>query len=147
MHCDKHCVKMILETAQLLSTAHRVLDGDDYADRQGLYKCTHKNHPSSVWVRQSEAHYYWTLHLMWYLCAEYRKRYGKVHKSSLLIDALAVPPEHIPDDGFSEPPQCMPDEYKQACAIEGYRIYYKNDKAYMAQWNYTQQPTWWENVT
>ena len=28
MHVDKHCVKMILEYAQLLSTAHRVLDGN-----------------------------------------------------------------------------------------------------------------------
>ena len=36
--CDKHVVKMILESAQMLCTAHRVLDGDDYADRYGLYK-------------------------------------------------------------------------------------------------------------
>ena len=57
MHCDKHVVKMILEYAQLLSTAHRVLDGDQNADSQGFYKATHKNHPSAVWVRESWAHY------------------------------------------------------------------------------------------
>ena len=33
MMCDKHVVKMILESAQMLSTAHRVLDGDEYATR------------------------------------------------------------------------------------------------------------------
>ena len=27
-HCDKHVVKMILETAQMLSTAHRIIDGE-----------------------------------------------------------------------------------------------------------------------
>ena len=54
MMCDKHVVKMILESAQMLSTAHRVLDGDTYADLVGLYKIAHKNHPSSVWVRSSD---------------------------------------------------------------------------------------------
>jgi len=146
MHCDKHVVKMILETAQLLSTAHRVLDGDDYADRAGLYKVTHINHPSAVWVRQSEANYYWTLHLLWYLCAEYSKRYHKVHKTVRLIDALAVVPDNIPDGDFTEPPQCMPDEYKNDCAVTAYRTYYKNDKAGFAVWKYTQAPTWWRGV-
>jgi len=68
-HCDKHCVKMILEYAQLLSTAHRVLDGDPNQElpdgRQDvLYKATHVNHPSAVWVRQNEANYKW-LYKMW----------------------------------------------------------------------------------
>ena len=51
MMCDKHVVKMILESAQILSTAHRVLDGDEHADNVGMYKMTHKNHPSTIWVR------------------------------------------------------------------------------------------------
>ena len=52
MHCDKHVVKMVLEYAQLLSTAHRVLDGDEWADKAQLYKATHKNHPSAIWARE-----------------------------------------------------------------------------------------------
>ena len=36
MHCDKHVVKMILETAQMLSTAHHELDGENVVE--GLYK-------------------------------------------------------------------------------------------------------------
>lgn len=43
--CDKHVVKMCLETAQLLSTTHRVLDGEEASPV--LYKATHKNHPSA----------------------------------------------------------------------------------------------------
>ena len=57
MHCNKHVVKMILETAQMLSTAHRVIDGDEYADRMGLYKMAHKNHPSTIWTRTSTENY------------------------------------------------------------------------------------------
>ena len=30
---DKHIVKMILEAGQMLSTSHRVLDGDEYYDK------------------------------------------------------------------------------------------------------------------
>ena len=76
MHCDKHVVKMVLEYAQLLSTAHRVLDGIEYIEIQNnrrvvrwrlsdlsmesmIYKATHINHPSAVWVRSSIDHYNW----------------------------------------------------------------------------------------
>ena len=55
MQCDRHVVKMILETAQMLSTAHIELDG-----KQVAYKATHKNHPSTVWVRSSSLAYNWT---------------------------------------------------------------------------------------
>ena len=80
MHLNKHCVKMILEYAQLLSTAHRVLDGDDYANQYNLYKATHVNHPSAIWVRQSCYNYSWLMQLLCHLCIEYTHRYGKVHK-------------------------------------------------------------------
>ena len=54
MHCDKHVVKMLLETAQMLSTAWRMTDSDsEYADKHGMYKVAHKNHPSTVWVRNN----------------------------------------------------------------------------------------------
>ena len=97
MHNDKHVVKMILEYAQLLSTAHRILDGvlstgvsasgrkktvyvlADDRDTT-LYSATHVNHPSAVWVRQSDANYMWLAELLEMVCGEYTYRYGKVHK-------------------------------------------------------------------
>jgi hypothetical protein len=43
-HNNKHCVKMILETAQLLSTAHRIIDGKQeeiyFKTLQGNYSCS-----------------------------------------------------------------------------------------------------------
>lgn len=137
MQCDKHVVKMILETAQLLSTAHRVLDGDERADTMGLYKTTHKNHPSAVWVRSGALNYIWTARHLNALCSEYTKRYGKVHKTERLLTKLALLPNNIERTSkMYEPPMCMPDQYKQEnCAVTAYRNYYKGDKAYMCKWN------------
>ena len=37
MHCDKHVVKMIIEYAQLLSTAHRLLDGTQDVEKRYVH--------------------------------------------------------------------------------------------------------------
>lgn len=146
-HCDKHVVKMILETAQLLSTAHRVLDGDDHADWHGMYKATHKNHPSAVWVREAVGNYVWTHQLLISLCREYTYRYDKTHKTSRLIEPLAGTPVHISTDPFYTPiPQCMPDEYKDPNPVVAYRRYYINDKKDIAKWNKkTSAPKWFNS--
>ena len=116
-HVDKHVVKMILEYAQLLSTAHRVLDGEQYTEKKYvlgsfparwrnikrwklaneyhdkmLYKATHIMHPSAVWVRQSDKNYNWLANVLLYLCEEYTHRYGRYHK----IDGA-----NRPGDGIS----------------------------------------------
>jgi len=115
MHNDKHCIKMILEYAQLLSTAHRVLDGSIIerlstsgrkqkvyvlADNRDatLYSATHVNHPSAIWVRQSYANYVWLSKLLTELCKEYTYRYGKIHKVERvgLEEELMYPPMNIP---------------------------------------------------
>ena len=89
MMCDKHVVKMILESAQILSTAHRVLDGDDYADRYGLYKIAHKNHPSTIWARSGGLNYLWLYDHMRGLMQEYTYRYGKIHATERLNMGLS----------------------------------------------------------
>lgn len=131
MQCDRHVVKMILESAQLLSTAHRELDGDDWADQQGLYKRTHKNHPSAVWARCSADNYQWLFRHFLALCDEYSYRYGKTHKSDdKFRHVLSFSPTNIStNESFTPPPQCMPDEYKSDNTIIGYRQYYALDKA------------------
>ena len=142
-HCDKHVVKMILETAQMLSTAHHELDGENAI--LGIYKSTHKNHPSNVWVRESYGNYHYTWSLLYYLLKEYSKRYGKIHATHRLLDPLSVRPKNI--DGtpvHTEPPQCMPDEYKvKGDSIQAYRNYYLGEK-HFAQWKYTPTPNWWK---
>ena len=146
-HCDKHTVKMILETAQLLCTAHHELDGAVHDD---LYKSTHKNHPSAIWARQTRPHYKWLYDLFCDLCEEYTKRYSKVHKTQRLIKHLINYPKYLSakEDYWIDPPQCMPDQYKCDDTVQAYRNYYNGDKAYMAVWKYTSTPTWFkgENV-
>ena len=139
-HCDQHCVKMILETAQLLSTAHHV-NGDSTLPE--LYKATHINHPTSVWVRSSVDHYLWAYSLFTELLAEFEHRRNKVHASSRLKKSLAQVPS-IPDNGFIAPPQCMPDEYKiVGDTVGAYKKYYVGDKSRFATWNWGRAiPKW-----
>ena len=141
MHCDKHCVKMILEYAQMLSTAHRELDGNV---PDILYKSTHKNHPSTIWTRSSKQHYDWLFRLFRMLSAEYTLRYGKIHKTwEKLGNILETAPKNIVENGWSDPPQCMPDHCKKPDTIDAYRNYYLTEKASFSTWNYSKQPTWW----
>jgi hypothetical protein len=143
-HCDKHVVKMILESAQLLSTAHHELDGDKV--EINCYKSTHKNHPSAVWARQTTKNYSWLWDLTKELCKEYTMRYGKIHKvaaSELLVDLYKYP-KNLKQGDFQQPPQCMPDEYKVLNnSVEAYRNYYLHGKKDICKWQYTHKPYWY----
>lgn len=144
-HCDKHVVKMILESAQLLSTAHHIIDGEPSIE---CYKATHKNHPSALWARHTGLNYRWLWELTENLCREYTLRYKKTHKveGSGLLERLENKPYELSDGTFSEPPQCMPDEYKVANnSVEAYRNYYKGAKSGFAIWykNPELKPVWW----
>jgi hypothetical protein len=162
-HCDKHVLKMIIEYAQLLSTAHRMLDGEEVKvlsnsgkqmvtqfrlpdnDRRQdiLYKCAHINHPSNIWVRSSEDHYIYTMELWNNLNREYTERYNKVHMTfKKLCQYLNQLPNNIDKNvGFQEPPQCMPDDCKEISAVKAYRKFYKAHKKEFATWKNT-TPTW-----
>ena len=143
MHCDKHVVKMLLETSQLLCTAHRELDDNSFADDAGLYKATHKNHPSAVWVRQSRSNYRWTYALLIALCKEYTLRYGKTHKTQRLgiVGSLRRCPDNLPVGYFTAPPQCMPPEFHCDNPVKAYRDYYLGKKMGFAVWK-LKTPDW-----
>lgn len=144
-HCDTHVVKMILESAQLLCTAHRIIDGDDdLANERGLYKSTHKNHPSALWARASAGNYCWLHELLYSLCNEYTFRYGKVHKVERdgLLLRLAVLPAGIQITPRTQFAMAMPDEYRSADPIESYRRYYAGAKRGIAKWNKTRPSPW-----
>ena len=118
--CDKHVVKMILESAQMLSTAHH-----EHGFHAMAYRPTHKNHPSTIWARSSMANYRWLYKHFKALSEEYTRRYGRVHLSWVKCgELLKQPPWGVPDTEFTQPPQCMPDEYKRDCSIAAYRLYY-----------------------
>lgn len=144
--CDKHVVKMIVESAQMLCTAHQVLDEVDELLGEKLYKPTHKNHPCSIWVRESHQNYQWLYAHLVALLAEYTKRYGRIHATSRLAPVLHVSPKNIGTGQFVDPPQCMPDEYKTSDTVAAYRDFYSHDKAYFAVWNFTQTPNWFSPI-
>ena len=128
---NKHVVKMILESAQMLCAAHHVLGSNINIP----YKLAHKNHPSTIWVRENSIHYDWLYFHMRALGLEYTRRYGKNHMSITKCKHLHVHPENIPHEPFEQPPQCMPDEYKDKCSIKAYWNYYIGEKHIVANPN------------
>ena len=135
-HCDKHVVKMILETAQLLCGAHWVTGSE------APYKLSHKNHPCSIWVRESLSNYLYLCDLGLELCKEYTYRYGRTHKSQQIIEWCLDKKLNIKDKGFTEPPKAMPNECKLESVIDSYRNYYIKEKKSFAKWKNREIPDW-----
>jgi hypothetical protein len=167
MHCDSHCSKMIIEYAQLMSTAHRVLDGEEYYGRtknnrrikrwlhpdaeleDTLYKASHINHPSAIWVRQSRANYRWLYHMWTELNREFMYRYNKnvPHESFRKLQfILGNEPTNLKEGFFTEPTPAMPDDVKEECSVMAYRNYYIKYKQHLAKWTKRGAPNWYEQV-
>jgi hypothetical protein len=166
---DKHVVKMILESAQLLSTAHRLLDGRqvteqkyvegsvparyrnvkrwklDDAREPVIYSATHVNHPSAIWCRKSIENYNWLVEHFFALGNEYTHRYGKIHKcfQGDLAYMLQSPPNNLKEYDWTPMPSAMADEYKIGNdSLTNYRNYYKIGKSRMHSWKNRQPPEW-----
>lgn len=136
MMCDKHVVKMILETAQMMCTvvaAH---------DIQPPYRATHAKHPCTIWAGESQANWQWLIDHGLSLSAEYTKRYGKVHKSQAVIEWCRDQNINLSAGGLTPFAQAMPPQYRNDCPVTAYRDYYHGEKAAIATWK-TQAPNWW----
>lgn len=144
MQCNKHIVKMPLESTQMLSSVwHRYGHGDKVQ-----YKQAYKNHPATVWAGDSIGNYVWLWQHALELCFEYTRRYNKIHKcQQIVLDleyrnikfafASSVKTDH---------PQCMPEEYKHNNSVKAYRNYYIGEKSKIAKWNtLAQVPYWFKN--
>lgn len=137
-HCDKHCVKMVLETAQMLCSGYkRHFESDD-----DLYKIAHPKHPMTLWVGETKANFKFSLDVLKELGKEYTHRYGKIHKSMKIYDLLTTKYSKWNElkDEFTTPPQCMPDTYKNADYIKAYRTYYQVEKKPFARYTNREVP-------
>ena len=157
MSCDKHCVKMIVESAQMLSTAHRMIDGNLYTDKtkagrkikrwkhpnpnmeKTLYKACHTGHPSTVWVMESAYNYHWLYRHMMALNTEFKMRYGHIldHKTIQLLEGpLMYPPRNISLNTIAtDPPPAMPEYCKiKGDSVASYKKYYIYEKQRFATW-------------
>lgn len=164
-HCDKHVVKMIVEYSQLLSTAHRILDGTEYVDKtangrsikrwrhpdenmeKNLCLACHVNHPSAIWTRSNVGHYLWLRDLLDCLVTEYKHRYSnKQHATELRIPYLVNAPKNIPKIPWQDPPPAMkhfPQCIVRGNSVESYRNYYIEAKRSFATWKYRPTPEWY----
>ena len=110
-HCDKHVVKMPLESTQMLSTVHW-------------------RYENYIWL--------WKLGIA--LCKEYTYRYEKVHACERVLAILRSPPILLKERGVTKHPQAMPDEYKCSDPIQAYHDYYINEKARICSWKKREIP-------
>ena len=136
MLCDKHVVKMILETAQMLCTISHGLGN------AAPYRATHKNHPCTLWAAKSKENWDWLLEHGIEMSEEYTRRYGRVHKSLAVIQWCANIPNPPAASALTPFAQAMPIQYKDDCAVTAYRNYYAGEKSGFAKWK-TSPPSWW----
>ena len=140
-HVNRHVVKMVLETAQLLCGVHHVTDNK----YEIPYKLSHKNHPCSIWARECYENYVWLCDLGMELCTEYTYRYNKRHKSQAIIEWCIVNKPNIPEKGDITPfALAMPDEYKVKSVVQSYRNYYMGAKSGFAVWTNREVPKWYK---
>lgn len=149
--CDKHVVKMTLESCQLLSNAH-VIHGKNILNHPliGMGE-SHQKHPCSIWACANSSNYLWlSLHAK-QLCKEYTLRYGKKHKLENLITQLGTLPKHIPIQHISNNDMnfvlCMPDNYKICDPVSAYRAYYIGEKSRFAKWKLGNVPNWFPSLS
>lgn len=145
-HCDKHVVKMVLESAQLLSTTHHRCNSPV---KHRLYLPTHANHPCQLWLLESASNYYWLSRLAVALCDEYEHRYGREHASRLLIETELTACPHsrtnrVTPFALAMPAECKPVSpyYSLEEAVEAYRLYYAVHKAPILTYTNRKEPEW-----
>lgn len=134
---------MILESTQLLNNA---LIKHDFS-YQPIYRQTHKNHPASIWASESIENFNWLLSLALNLCSEYTFRYQKRHKCQDILENFKnnLARTKLPSGILSPFKLCMPEMYHTSDAIRSYRMYYRQDKAYIAKWTKRSIPNWWDD--
>lgn len=138
-HTDKHVVKMITESAQLLSSAYYATDSIEFAP----YKLSHAQHPWAIWARKSIDDWYWLAIFGIYLYEEYKYRYyNRIHAGGEAIKGMLEHPPNIDHSSLKPMPLCMPDYCKTSDVVEAYRTYYIKEKSHLFRWTGRDVPFW-----
>lgn len=139
MLCDQHVIKMTLESVQLMCNAWRHYRGQDFI---GIYRPTHVKHPCSLWLTEKSTNVKWLYDHTVSMSGIYFHKSGRFHRSTTLLLTLSdiSPMSH---EGHSQPPQCMPDEFKHPDTVTAYRSYYRHKAAqFKMRWTYNEKPKW-----
>lgn len=137
-HNNKHVVKIILESRELLELAHHetAYNGNRF---RGNY-----NNPIAKWARQRLSNYLWLANYSLALCHEYTFRYGKIHKCEQRIRWLRKNvPTHLSPGNRTPFAIVVPDDVNTGNAVESYRLYYIKYKQHIAQWKHREVPYWY----
>jgi len=148
-HCNRHVVKMILETTQILSTSvyyYFKKPINDFCAETGLYRPTHINHPCSIWCRRSKENFLWLHQLGMHLIDEYFFRYDKIHACLPKLNQTKSYIHLFPNDSLTDFALAMPEKYKCGDAVKSYRNYYKHDKIHLLQYKKREHPFWLEDL-
>ena len=138
--CDRHIVKMIVESAQMLSTTHHIYN----SKKEFLYKPTHEKHPCTIWTKENRSNYKWHHELFSCMAEEYWLRYGRRHKTYILLgEILFTPPDNMPDGDRTEFALAMPEQYKTKDAVKSYREFYLREKLKFCTWTSPSQVPFW----
>ena len=115
-------VKMILESTQMLCSALNILIGEQVTP----YRTTHKNHPSTKWVRESSANFESLMEHTMSMLEEYTERFNRIHKCAAVVEQVIdlFDPSHFPSHSPTPLPLCMPDEFKTEDVVTSYRKFY-----------------------
>jgi hypothetical protein len=135
-HNNSHVVKMITESAQMLSTAVRI-SGIDIG-----YRITHINHPCTVWVRKSKSNWLWLREMVEHLHDEWKYRYDHTNNHKAYDIILTLPIPNLPDIGLTSFALAMPEIYRTDDPVESYRQFYIHDKSHLAKWKKRDIPEW-----
>lgn len=158
-HNNKHLVKMLVESVQLLSSAYYTLGQfgpvllmskerlDSFPRESGFYKLTHRNHPSAIWTRSTIQNWKWLLELTKELAIEYTFRYGKNHSVESILEWMESNKPNLPDTMLEDFSLAMPEQYhpintKINDTVFSYRLYYLFDKPHLADWGSRGEPKW-----
>ena len=170
LQCDKHIVKMIVESAQMLSTTHRIVDGNlehrksvsgkrtvkyychpNSNMEKVLYRAVHFGHPCTIWTMKSVQNYMWHYEHWVALCKEYEYRYGKEHSSFLLLeDILSSPPRKQYNVGLTpfalamtNNPECM----FEGDPVKSYQAFYQTkQERFKMTWSKRPVPSWFKEA-
>ena len=157
--CDKHVVKMVLETAQMCCTAMQL--NFELTPLPSTYKPAFVNHPMTKWVGETDENMNWALLHGICIGDEYTYRYGKKHKSQQVL--LDIQDHYFPilNDLFyynrygieiSEPPLCVPDHCTAGPGgyrmnyVDVYRKYYNLHKSHLLTYTNRDKPEWLQKL-
>jgi hypothetical protein len=144
---DKHCIKMIVESAQMLANCYTLEQlADSMCPRTqtgNVRRHSHYNHPCSKWVRESLENFDWLVDHAFALCDEYRLRCNKVHFTKPFLEWCLRYTPPLPSKNLTPPALAMPEKYHQPCPVESYRAYYMGEKQHLAKWTVRGKPDWY----